>query len=50
VQKYIAEQMYGVAGMPNALIYQMVQPRVRNYLIGDGAGLGTSVWSSLWLA
>ena len=48
--KYIAEQMYGVAGMPNALIYQMVQPRVRNYLIGDGAGLGTSVWSSLWLA
>ncbi len=49
VQKYIAEQMYGVAGMPNALTYVLVQPRVRNYLVGDGAGLGTSQWSKLWL-
>ena len=49
IQRYLAAQMYSVAGMPNGLTYTMVNPRVRNYTLGDGSGLGASNWSRLWL-
>ena len=45
-QKYLATNVYAVAGQPNGLSYTMNQQRVRNLTIGDVMGL---VWSDLWL-
>jgi peptide/nickel transport system substrate-binding protein len=45
-QKYLASKVYGVAGNPNGLVYTMLQPRVRNYTLGDYA---TVTWNEIWL-
>ena len=48
-QKYMAKQMFSVAGNPNGLTYYLVQPRVRNYLYADAHSTGESSWPNLWL-
>jgi peptide/nickel transport system substrate-binding protein len=45
-QKYLATNVYAVAGQPNGLTYTMVSQRVRNYTIGDTNG---QVAADLWL-
>jgi peptide/nickel transport system substrate-binding protein len=49
LQKYMADQMFSVAGNPNGLTYYMIRPRVRNWTYGDNYGNGTQTWSQLWL-
>ena len=49
LQKYMAEQMFSVAGNPNGLSYRMVGPRVRNYKVGEVYGGSTGTWAQLWL-
>src|SRR5207302_8421374 len=39
-QRYMAKQMFSVAGNPNGLTYVLVQPRVRNYLYVDAHSVG----------
>ena len=48
-QKYMAQQMFSVAGNPNGLQYNLLQPRVHNYLYVDAHSTGESTWSNLWL-
>ena len=45
-QKYLASKVYGVAGNPNGLVYTMLQPRVRNFTLGDYT---TMPWHDVWL-
>jgi ABC-type transport system substrate-binding protein len=47
IQKYLADQVYCVTGNPNGLTNTFVQPRLRNYTLGDAYGTGT--WSQVWL-
>jgi len=49
LQKYMADQMFSVAGNPNGLSYHMIRPRVRNWTLGDNYGVGTQTWGRLWL-
>jgi peptide/nickel transport system substrate-binding protein len=49
VQKYIASQVYCLAGIPMGMAYTMVQPQVTNYLVGDAYGIGVGTWAKLWL-
>jgi len=49
MQKYMADQMFSVAGNPNGLTYHMIRPRVRNFTYGDNYGFGTQTWAQLWL-
>ncbi len=50
VQKYILDNVYCLCGLVNGLGYTLVQPRVRNFTLGDGFGPGPNVWGKLWLA
>ena len=50
LQRYIAGQMYTLAGLPHGYTYTLVAPNVRNYLSGDAYGVGTGTWAQLWLA
>jgi ABC-type transport system substrate-binding protein len=49
IQKYMAKQLFSVAGNPNGLAYYMVKPAVRNYVWVDAHSVGESAWSNLWL-
>ena len=49
LQKYMADQMFSVAGNPNGLSYYLINPRVRNMTIGDTYGIGTVGWGQLWI-
>jgi peptide/nickel transport system substrate-binding protein len=49
VQRYIAAKVYVLMGMNNGLAYTFVQPRVRNYQLGDFSGIATGYWAKLWL-
>ena len=49
IQQYILENVYCLTGMVNGVGTTFVQPRVRNYTIGDSYGLGASYWAQLWL-
>jgi peptide/nickel transport system substrate-binding protein len=49
LQKYMADQMFSVAGNPNGLAYYFIQPRVSNFTYGDNYGAGTTCWGQLWL-
>ncbi len=49
VQRYIAKQVFSVAGNPNGLSYVLVAPRVQNYLNVSTHSGGTSTWANLWL-
>ena len=49
VQKYMAQQLFSVAGNPNGLSYYMISPRVRNFMYGDNYGLMTGAVANVWL-
>jgi peptide/nickel transport system substrate-binding protein len=49
IQQYMAAQLFSIAGNPNGLSYTMVNPRVRNYMIGDSYGSMTSTVANVWL-
>ena len=50
IQRYIAAQMYSVAGNPNGLTYMMIGQRVRNFLpSGDVQNLVGGTAPYLWL-
>jgi ABC-type transport system substrate-binding protein len=50
IQKYVADQMYGVSFLPVGYSYQVVQPRVRNFSSVVLNGWGTEVDQKLWIA
>ena len=49
IQKYMAQQFFSVAGNPNGLSFQMLQGRVRNFMIGDNYGVMTSTVANAWI-
>jgi peptide/nickel transport system substrate-binding protein len=49
VQKYLAEKMYLVVGLPYSPQYRAVQPRVQSYQNSDTYGLYTEAFAKLWL-
>jgi peptide/nickel transport system substrate-binding protein len=49
LQRYLADKMYAIAGLPQAYVYVMVQPRIQNYQQSSGYGLGTETLSKLWI-
>lgn len=49
VQRYVADKMYAIAGLPQPYVYSMVNPRVQNYQHSNSYGLGTEEFSKLWL-
>lgn len=50
MQQYILDNVYCLCGMVNGLGYSLVQPRVRNFTLGDAFGPRPTVWGKLWLA
>ena len=48
-QKYMADQMFSVAGNPGGLSYSVIRPRVRNWTSGDTYGVGTAAYAQMWL-
>ena len=49
VQKYLAEKMYTVAGMPGGKSYTLSQPRVHNYEYAPETGNIAESWMRIWL-
>jgi ABC-type transport system substrate-binding protein len=49
IQKYLALQLYGIAGFPGWFAYTAVQPWVKNWSVNTGYGVGSEVFSKLWL-
>jgi peptide/nickel transport system substrate-binding protein len=49
-QKYLADKMYTVSGLPQGTIHIFVQPRVRNYQQSLASGAPTESFAKLWLA
>jgi peptide/nickel transport system substrate-binding protein len=49
IQKYLADKMYTVAGLPQGNVYVVTQPRVQNFQESLAFGAGTESFSKLWL-
>ena len=49
IQRYVADKMYAIAGLPQGYVYSMVNPRIQNYQHGNSYGLGTESFSKLWI-
>jgi peptide/nickel transport system substrate-binding protein len=49
IQKYIAGQLYAIAGMPSQFNYTFVQPRVQNFGFSYENGNFALNWAQLWL-
>ena len=49
IQKYIAQQMYVVAGFPQGFTHEAVSPRVQNYQYSSTHGSLTEIYSKVWL-
>ena len=49
LQKYLADRMYSISGLPAPYVYAIAGPRVRNYQVALGYGLVTESLSKLWL-
>lgn len=49
IQKYLADKMYTIAGLPSPWQFTMVQPRVRNYQQGYAYAFATETFTKLWL-
>jgi peptide/nickel transport system substrate-binding protein len=47
MQRYLADKMYAIAGLPQAYVYVMVQPRVQNYQQSSSYGFGTETLSKV---
>jgi ABC-type transport system substrate-binding protein len=50
IQKYLADKMYTVAGLPQGYVYIGVQPRVQGYRQSLAAAASTESFANLWLA
>ena len=50
VQKYIADKMYSVGGMPAGNTTRFLQPWVKNYQYATEDGVDGHSWARLWLA
>ncbi len=48
-QQYLAVQLYGLSGFPDAPTYTGWSPRVRGWTVAGSEGAGTEVWSKVWL-
>jgi ABC-type transport system substrate-binding protein len=49
LQKYLANKMYTVAGMPQPLNYTAIQPRVQDFQLSLTHGIATETYAKLWL-
>ena len=49
IQKYIADQVYGVGGFHLPYVYYVAQQRVQNYQSTVGYGVGAESWAKLWI-
>jgi peptide/nickel transport system substrate-binding protein len=49
LQRYVADKMFAIAGLPQGYVYSMVNPRIQNYQHGNSYGLGTESFSKLWI-
>lgn len=49
IQKYLALKLYGIAGFPGWFAYTAIQPWLRNWSVNTGYGVGSEVFSKLWL-
>jgi len=49
LQRYVADKMYAIAGLPQNFVYTMVNPRVQNYQHSQTYGLGTEEMSKAWI-
>ncbi|HTE85429.1 MAG TPA: ABC transporter substrate-binding protein, partial [Dehalococcoidia bacterium] len=49
IQKYLADKMYTVAGLPQGNVYVVVRPRVQNFQESLAFGAGTESYAKLWL-
>jgi ABC-type transport system substrate-binding protein len=49
IQKYMAAQLFSVAGNPNGLSFYMISPRIRNYSYGDNYGAMTGSVANVWI-
>jgi peptide/nickel transport system substrate-binding protein len=49
IQKYLADKMYTVAGLPQGYVYIFQQPRVQNYQQSLAFAAPTESYSKLWL-
>jgi peptide/nickel transport system substrate-binding protein len=49
IQKYLAQKMYTVAGLPQGNVYVAVQPRVQNFQESLAFGAGTESYAKLWM-
>jgi peptide/nickel transport system substrate-binding protein len=48
-QRYVADRVYTVAGLPQPYIYTMAGPRVRNYQHSLSYAVATETYSKVWL-
>ncbi|MGH2588664.1 MAG: hypothetical protein ACRDJE_27380, partial [Dehalococcoidia bacterium] len=46
-RKDLASQVYFVGAIPMGLAHTMIQPQVRNYLLGDAYGIAPVTWAQL---
>ncbi len=49
LQRYVADKVYSIAGLPQPPVYSMVQPRIRNFQLSVTYGFGTESLSKLWI-
>ena len=49
IQKYIADKLYVVSGLPVAYEYRMIQPWLQNYQPSVTYAFATETYSKLWL-
>jgi ABC-type transport system substrate-binding protein len=49
VQSYVADKMYAIAGLPQGFVYSMVNPRVQNFQLSGSYGIGTELFSKVWV-
>jgi peptide/nickel transport system substrate-binding protein len=49
LQRYVADKMYAIGGLPQPPVYTMVQPRVQNFQLSVTYGLGTESFAKLWM-
>jgi len=47
IQRYLADKMYAIAGLPQGYVYVMAQPRLQNYQQSSGYGFGTETLSKV---
>jgi peptide/nickel transport system substrate-binding protein len=49
IQKYMADQAFGIAGFAVQYSYRVSQPRIQGYNYDLGYGTGLESWSQLWV-